>query len=227
MFHQSHMKRRVVMMIFGVVVCAFSISLFRLALFGTDPFQCFASGMANKIPITFGTLYMIISLVMLVIDFFLDKRYLGIATLANMFLTGYIIDFGLWILEPRIDNSKMSVRIILLILGVVIMCFSSAFYTTADLGVSVYDTIALVMADRKVAKFRWCRIGTDAICVLVGFLLGAVVGAGTLITALFMGPLIEFFCVTVTRPLLYGKNWREEYEAEKIAKQKAVKKEEK
>ena len=36
--------------------------------------------------------------------------------------------------------------------------------------------------------------------------MGAVVGVGTLVTAFFMGPLIEFFNRTVARPFLYGKN---------------------
>lgn len=33
--------------------------------------------------------------------------------------------------------------------------------------------------------------------------MGAVVGAGTLVTAFFMGPLIEFFNRTVARSFLY------------------------
>jgi uncharacterized membrane protein YczE len=41
--------------------------------------------------------------------------------------------------------------------------------------------------------------------VAIGFVLGAIVGVGTVITAFFMGPLIDFFNVHVARPFLYGK----------------------
>ena len=105
----------------------------------------------------------------------------------------------------------------LLAVGVVIICFSSALYMTADLGVSTYDAVAIVMAGKwKVAKFKYCRIMTDLVCVLTGcglFLLGGgamkdiptIAGIGTIITAFFMGPLIEFFNVTVARPMLKQK----------------------
>ena len=59
------------------------------------------------------------------------------------------------------------------------------------------------MADKKMAQFRLCRILTDLICVIVGFLLKASVGIGTVVTALFMGPLIQWFNNNVSEPLLY------------------------
>lgn len=89
--------------------------------------------------------------------------------------------------------------------AVVILCFASAMYFTADLGVSTYDAVALILEERKVGKFKYLRITTDCICVAIGFVLGAIVGVGTLITAFFMGPLIDFFNVHVARPFLYGK----------------------
>ena len=57
---------------------------------------------------------------------------------------------------------------------------------------------------------------TDLVCVLTGcglFLLGGgalrdvhtIAGIGTIITAFFMGPLIEVFNVTVARPMLKQK----------------------
>ena len=44
--------------------------------------------------------------------------------------------------------------------------------------------------------------------VAVGKISGisAIVGAGTIVTAFFMGPLIEFFNIYVANPFLYGKN---------------------
>lgn len=70
----------------------------------------------------------------------------------------------------------------------------------------VYIAInALILDKRTRIPFRMCRIGTDVITTAAGFFMGAVVGAGTLVTAFFMGPLIEFFNRTVARPFLYGK----------------------
>lgn len=35
--------------------------------------------------------------------------------------------------------------------------------------------------------------------------IGAVIGAGTIITAFFMGPLVDFFAGKLAKPFLYGK----------------------
>ena len=65
------------------------------------------------------------------------------------------------------------------------------------------------------------RIITDLVCVLLGvglFLLSGgaaraiitIAGAGTIITAFFMGPLIEFFNVHCARPILNGKQKKDQ-----------------
>ena len=42
-------KKRIIMAFAGVCISGFSVGLFRLSLFGTDPFQCFANGIANAV----------------------------------------------------------------------------------------------------------------------------------------------------------------------------------
>ena len=86
---------------------------------------------------------------------------------------------------------------------------------TADLGVSTYDAVALIMANTwKIGKFKYIRIVTDVVCVVLGiamFLIGggavaaipAFVGVGTILTAFFMGPLIELFSDKIARPFLH------------------------
>lgn len=198
-------NKRIFMAVFGVCLSGFSVGLFKMAMFGTDPFQCFANGIWNVVNISFGTLYTIINLLMLICIFFLDKHYIGIATFINIFGVGYIVQFTTEFLSRYFADADLTVRIILLVVGIVILCFAASMYYTADLGVSTYDAVALIMAEKKVAKFQYCRIGTDLICVLIGVLLHAVVGIGTVVTAFFMGPLIEVFNVHIARPFLAGK----------------------
>ena len=108
-----------------------------------------------------------------------------------------------WFGEPG-----LTVRAAFLLVGVVVTCIAAALYYTADLGVSTYDAIPLHIADRepkvfgRVLPFRAVRIVCDLICVGIGLMLGAPVGLGTVVTALFMGPLITFFRRTISEPLL-------------------------
>ena len=196
------MRRRIFMAFFGVMLCSFAVGFFRLSNFGTDPYQCLAAGLSNVIPIGFGNTLTALNCVLLVEVFFLNKRYLGIATLFSVFLTGYVVEFSEWVLGLTGIEMTLVVRIIYLAIGVVLMCIASSFYITSNLGVSSYDAQALMIGDTGKLQFRFARIGTDLICVLVGFALDATVGIGTLVTAFFMGPLIDLFNRKMARPFL-------------------------
>jgi len=194
------------MTILGVVIAALAVSFFKQAAFGTDPFQCMCSGLDNVVPLSFGTLYVIINVVLLIAVLALDRHYIGVATFINLFLTGYIAEYGEKLIYHIMGDPTMLTRIIYLAIGVVVICIASALYFTADLGVSTYDFIALYLSKRqKKVPFRFIRIFTDLICVLIGFSLGAMPGVGTIITAFFMGPLIEFFNRTIAEPMRRGK----------------------
>ncbi len=206
--------RRIFMSLFGVIICAISVGIFKIAALGVDPFQSLMSGLDKLIPISFGTLYVIVNLILLTFSIIVDRHNIGIATFINLFLLGYITEFTYNFLQTVFVDPSMAVRVLCLIVGIVIICFGSAFYMTADLGVSTYDAVAIVLANKwKVAKFKYCRIGTDLICVIAGcviFLIGGgtigeiptIAGVGTIITAFFMGPLIELFNDKIARPFL-------------------------
>jgi len=200
-------QRRILMTIFGVLIAGFSVGIFNFSLFGMDPFQVLAHGIWEHINMGFGTLYMIINLIMLAAIFFIDKSKIGLGTLINIFLLGYVVQFSSWLFAYLIPEPGIFIRIIALLIGIIIISFGSALYFTGDLGVSTYDAVALLMAEKKIAKFQYCRIGTDLVCTITGFLLGATVGIGTLITALFMGPIIAFFNKKVAIPFRYGKGY--------------------
>ena len=90
-----------------------------------------------------------------------------------------------------------------MLVAIVFTCLSAALYFTADLGVSAYDAIALIAAYQyKLLPFKYCRIITDSCCVLVGFIFNVTLGIGTVITALFMGPLTQWFRTNLAEPFL-------------------------
>lgn len=221
-FAQNYLKtnaRRIGMSLFGVVICAISVGIFKLAALGVDPFQSFMAGLDKLIPIEFGTLYVIVNAILLLFSIIVDRHNIGIATFINLFLLGYITDWTYKFLLKTFENPSLIFRVVCLLVAIVIICFGSAFYMTADLGVSTYDAVAIVMSGKwHLGKFKYIRIATDLVCVILGivlFLLGGgqknmiitIVGIGTIITAFFMGPLIEFFNEKIARPFLAkGKN---------------------
>ena len=213
----DHFYKRVAMSAIGVIICGVSVGMFKHASLGIDPFQSLMSGLDVVIPISFGTLYVLVNLVLLLFALLLDRRKIGLATRINLFLLGYIAQFSQGVCARLLPEPSLPVRLGLLSVAIVIMCLASAFYFTADLGVSPYDAVALIWSEKqRRVPFPVCRVITDFTCVLGGVLLCRAagftlrqitgeVGVGTIVTAFFMGPLIAFFNKRAAEPMLYGK----------------------
>ena len=207
-------SKKILMSICGVMIGAVSVGFFKLAALGVDPFQTFMCGINQMIPISFGTLYVIVNAVLLLFALIFDRHYIGIATFINLFLLGYVVEFTHQTLLTIFPDASLAIRITSLVFGFVALCFGSSIYMTADLGVSTYDAVALIMANKwKLGKFKYIRIATDAVCVVLGitlFMLGggkisaipAFVSVGTILAASSMGPLIDFFNRKVSIPFL-------------------------
>ncbi|MBQ6322371.1 MAG: hypothetical protein IJI24_05815 [Lachnospiraceae bacterium] len=208
------MTKRILMSALGVLISGISIGMFKRAMLGVDPFQSLMSGLNAVIPISFGTLYLIANLLLLLFALITDRKKIGLATLINLLFLGYIAEYIQHLLEKIWVSPSFAGRLALLAVAVVILCFATAFYFTADLGVSPYDAVALVISERnRRLPFKAWRIITDSTCVIAGCCLcllsgytggqiAGVIGIGTIITAFFMGPLISFFRVRVAEPFL-------------------------
>ena len=202
---------RLIMTIAGVLLCSLAVGFFKCSRFGVDPFQCFSWGLWGKIAymLPFGTFYIIVNAALLIVDLFLDKHYIGIATFINLFLTGYIVSFSESVISHFCPEPSFAVRCVFLVIGILIICFAASLYMTSDLGVSTYDAIPIIISNRTKWQFRFVRIGTDIICVLIGTICvflgakdGQYPGVGTIIAAFFMGPLVDFFNRKFSRPFL-------------------------
>ena len=101
-------------------------------------------------------------------------------------------------------------RFIFMVAGVIVLSFAASLYQTADLGISPYDSIAIIISNKFKIKFFWARIITDSICVIISFALGGItlgiLGIGSFICALGMGPIVHFFHTKVSRKLCGYKN---------------------
>lgn len=195
--------RRITMAFCGVVLCGFCVGMLQKANLGVDPFTCFVTGIANLFKSTYSTFYLILTGVLLLLVFILKKHYIGVATVINLFFTGVAADTMHHLLDIILPHHNLAMRSGLMMVAIIFTCLAAALYFTADLGVSAYDAISLIAAYQyRLLPFKYCRMITDTLCVLVGFLFNVTLGVGTIITALFMGPLTQWFRTHLAEPLL-------------------------
>ncbi len=204
--HIPRFKRRLLAIAAGNVVMGLAVTLLRLSLFGNDPFSCMNLGYSLFSSLPFSVCIILCNCVLILVVLVLDRSYIHIGTAFNMFVVGITSDFFYAWMQPLFSGPSMGLRISLMIAGILISCYGCSAYVCANLGMGPYDAIGWIAETRLQGRipFRYLRIGLDTIAVTIGFWLGSIVGAGTLVMALFTGPLISFFNEHLNMPLLYG-----------------------
>lgn len=193
-------------MVAGNIFLGMGISIFKFSGLGNDPFSGMVMALAECVKIEYANFLIMLNVFIFLLELLFGREFIGAGTLVNAFLLGYIVTFfyNIWLaLFPM--PASMAVKIAVVLIGMVITGFGISLYQTPNVGTAPYDSLSLIMAKRmpKISYF-WHRIFTDAVCALICFLAGGIVGLGTLVTAFGFGPVIEFFNVHFTRKLFHN-----------------------
>lgn len=190
----------------GTIIMGLCVGGLQKADLGVDPFTCLVTGIANLFHSQYSTFYMIVTGMLLILAFIFNRKLLGIATVMNLLIVGYVADFMKNILDQAFPDLTFAGKIILLIISLIVVGMATSLYFVADLGVSSYDAVALTLDERcSKIPFQYLRMTTDIICVVIGFVFHVTIGAGTVITACMMGPVIQWFNVHISEPIRYGR----------------------
>lgn len=197
-------KKRLMIMVIGNVFLGMGISIFKLSGMGNDPFSGMVMALAENIGMSFANFLILLNLVLFVIEFITGRKFIGAGTFVNAILLGYIATFfhSTWLSlfgEPQLIWQQ----VVIVAIGVVVCSFGVSLYQSSEVGVAPYDSLSLIMRDNfpKVSYF-WHRMLTDSLCALICFLAGGIIGLGTLVSALGLGPIVHFFNVNFTEKLL-------------------------
>lgn len=189
----------------GVFILSFGAATLRVGHVGLDPYTAANIGIGGAFGLSLGSYQLLINLMILVVVFVLNKKYIGAGTVINMVLTGFFIDFFTWAYGHFFHvRLNWLIQLLFLILGVVVFTFGASFYMSAKVGNAPYDAIAPLIVDFTGAHYRIVRIAQDVFFVLLAFLFGGPVGIGTVINAFFTGPLITFWNQAVSEPYIEG-----------------------
>lgn len=146
---------------------------------------------------THDRVHLLVSLLIMVVLLVVDRSYVGIGTVLCMALGGPIIDvYTLWLAPFLNETLPLAVRVPLLAVGCVILAFGMTIVIRSQAGTGPNDLVAVVLSDKSGKPFGPVRIGVDLTFALVGFALGGVVGAGTIICAFLVGPTAQLFFPT-------------------------------
>jgi uncharacterized membrane protein YczE len=183
--------RRFVQLIVGLLLYGFTMGMMVRAVLGLDPWDVFHQGLTalvNRwVPLSYGTVITIVSVFVLLLWIPLRQRP-GIGTVANAAIIGFATDATLRVL-PEFGN--LTVRIVVLALAIAGNALAGALYIGAGLGPGPRDGLMTGLVARGVGSVRLVRTTIELSVLGIGWVLGGVVGVGTVLYALAIGPLLH------------------------------------
>lgn len=150
--------------------------------------------LAELIGLPFSIENVLMNLCLFVPQLLWGRRYIGLGTIINSFCIGFIVTFTGDAMTAVFGSADtLPVQLLWVAVAVLVIALGCSLYQTADLGVAPYDALSLMLADRLPVPYFGCRVFTDALCAVLAFLLGGLIGLGTLICAFGLGPFVQFF----------------------------------
>lgn len=194
---KNEKSKRLATFIIGLIVLGIGISFNNKSLFGCNPMSIFVVGLSKHLPISMGTCNPIVALIEMFFGYLLAKENVTYTTVIGVFGVSYAIDLGNFLIP---DTNNVFIRTIYMIIGILLYCAAFSIQQVAKCGYSHYDTFIFGLAKKfkieKYHKIRWC---TDAIFLVSGYLLGGIVGVGTVLLLAFSGILIVRFRIILEK----------------------------
>ena len=183
----GRLGRRLPQLFAGLVLYGVSLAMMVRSTLGLAPWDVLHSGLIRHLPITLGQAVVLMSFVVLLAWFPLRETP-GLGTIANALVVGMAADATLWLLDRP---EHLALRIALLGGGVVLNGLATAMYIGAQFGRGPRDGLMTGLARRTGHSLRLVRTVLEVSVVLIGLTLGGVLGVGTVVYALAIGPLTQ------------------------------------
>ncbi len=193
----GRLPRRLVQLALGLVLYGATLAAVVRATLGNAPWDVLHQGMARHLPLSLGGAVILASAVVLLLWIPLRQRP-GLGTIANAVVVGLAADATLAVL-PAPDS--LGARGALLLLGVLGNAVATAAYIGAQLGPGPRDGLMTGLHGRTGLPLGVVRTGLEVGVVALGFLLGGVLGLGTLLYAVAIGPLVQWLLPPFVVPL--------------------------
>jgi uncharacterized protein len=194
--------KRIFIAVIGIFFVGLGIAFNAGTLFGNDPIAILYDGLRNLLgmePEELGLISNAVNIGMIVILFFIRKKYINIGTLIYIVPFGFFVSIGTKIYNAVINQDSMVQRVIGAVIGCTATYFGVALFIVVAIGLDPFTGVVMAIADRIGWNFRRTKICFDIVMVLVGYLCGGKLGVITLITVAAAGPVIQFFTDVLKR----------------------------
>ncbi|NPV75956.1 MAG: hypothetical protein HPY59_06215 [Anaerolineae bacterium] len=182
---------RTVRLVFGLFLFSLGLVLSIQANIGLAPWEAFSMGISNISGISYGKIVIIVGVVIIGVDLLLKEK-IGFGTILNSILIGTFVDL---LQSARIIPMMSSFwpGLLMLLCGLGLISLASYFYIGSGLGCGPRDALMVALGKRfSRAPIGWIRGLLEGSVLVVGWLLGAKVGLGTVLSVFGIGVILQF-----------------------------------
>lgn len=190
----GRMPRRLAQLSLGLVLYGISLAMMVRGQLGLDPWDVFHYGVATRVPLSFGGVVIAASVLVLLLWIPL-RQWPGLGTVANAIVVGLATDLGLAVLDPP---DSLWAKVALLLGGVVLNGVATGLYIGSQLGPGPRDGLMTGLVHRTGWSVRRVRTSLELSVLAIGWLLGGVVGVGTVLYAVMIGPTVQIMLPRMT-----------------------------
>lgn len=174
---------RVAILFFGLAIFGLGDSLLVQGNVGNAPWTVFAQGVSIKTGWPLGLSTAVISVCVLLFWIPLREKP-GFGTLANIALIATFIQIGIQIFPLQ---ESLAMGILFSLIGIALVGIGSSLYITCGLGPGPRDGMMTGLHNRTGIRVGRVRLAIEVSVLAIGWLMGGVVGVGTLLFALLIG----------------------------------------
>ncbi len=185
----GRLPRRMTQLMIGLILYGLSMAMQVRSTLGLDPWDVFHEGLTRRTGASFGTIVFLVGVGVLLLWIPL-RQWPGLETIANIVVIAVATDVSLALLTVP---DSLAGRIALLIGGIILNGIAGGLYIGSQLGPGPRDGLMTGLVRRTGWSVRLTRTGIEVIVLASGFLLGGTLGLGTIVYALTIGPLVQFF----------------------------------
>ncbi len=192
--HAGRLPRRLTQLAVGLWLYGTAMAMFIRSGLGLDPWDVFHYGVQTRWGVSFGTVVIVVGFAVLLLWIPL-RQWPGLGTVANAVIIGLSTDATLALLPAP---EHLGLRWALLLGGIGLTGVAGAMYIGSQFGPGPRDGLMTGLARCTGLSLRLVRTVLELTVLGVGWLLGGVVGLGTVLYALLIGPTVQAFLPMLT-----------------------------
>lgn len=181
----THSARRLLMLLLGCVVLGAGVALFLTADLGSDGYSTLVNGIALTTGLAFWVANLLVGVVLVALAA-VRRVQPGLGTVVQVVVVGVTVSVLLGSLDTP---AGLGLRLLLLAGAFPVLAVGIAVYLGSHTGAGPAEAAALAW-DPPV-PFRWSYSAVQGGGALIGWLLGATVGLGTVAVILLLGPAVD------------------------------------